>query len=254
MAANQHSLPDINDILGNSVNGSETISLPGQLYATIIMKPGMSLDRTIHGKIYRALVSVSTLSFGADMQSYWLERSVNGYLERLYEFTLVHNDQGALVGWTGFHVIPYADKTLVYLDSTGMIPSQQSKGSMRCLFRQRISALTQSGTPTPPVYLCARSESPVVYKLMASLLGDQALFPNPKLPAPANIVDTASLLAEWLGQLALLNSHSLKIEGAYENLNQLYADLPTSGNADLDSLFRSHLGPLDAYLLVGKLY
>jgi hypothetical protein len=246
-------LPVVSDVLSTSIEKAEAIPLETGLTAYVVTRPGETLNRSIHRRIYSALVPVTTRSFAADMTPYWAQRSKEGYLERLAEFVLIANAKGAMVGWTGFHILPHDKVTLVYLDSTGMIPEWQSRGVMRKLMWARIHGAALSGCPSDrPVYLTARSESPVFYCLMRGLLTTYELFPHPTLPVPPDIAECGMLLAEWLGQRHLLNTSTLALQGAYNALDELYGELPTTGDPDLDTLFRERLGPLDAYVLIGR--
>jgi hypothetical protein len=188
------------------------------------------------------------------MTPYWSQRSKEGYLERLTEFVLVSAPDGSMVGWTGCHLLPYDEHTLIYLDSTGMVPQWQSRGVMGALMRSRVHhAVLPRCAGDRPVFLTARSESPVFYRLMRGLLCDShPLFPHPALPAPPEVVSAALHLAAWLGQGGTLDPVTLAIRGAYGGLDELYGELPTTGDTDLDKLFRGQLGPLDAYLLTGR--
>jgi hypothetical protein len=246
-------LPAVADVLGAGLRQAEVVPLTEELTGYVVNQPADTLDRSVHRRVYDALVPVTTSSFAADMTAYWAQRSKEGYLERLAEFVLVADADDAMVGWTGFHVLPYEDRTLIYIDSTGMVSQRQSRGVMRRLMRSRVgkSMLPRCRTDLP-VYLTARSESPVFYRLMRGLLDGPELFPHPTLPPPPDIVACARLLADWLGQSALLNPNTLAVEGAYQALDVLYGELPTTGDPHLDTLFRDRLGPLDAYLLVSR--
>jgi hypothetical protein len=246
-------LPAVADVLGTAVDSCEVIDLGAGLTAFVVGHPGRVLNQSAQTRVYQALIPVTSSSFGADMTPYWAQRSKEGYLERLAEFVLISDAQGAMVGWTGFHVLPYDEFTLVYLDSTGMVPDRQSGGVMRALMRRRIveSALPECAGDRP-VYLTARSESPIFYRLMRKLLDSGTLYPHPSEAAPRDVVESAEQLARWLGQSDILDAPSLTVRGAYQALDELYGELPTTGDADLDRLFRDQLGPLDAFLLVGR--
>lgn len=246
-------LPIVSDVLGSAIAEKAAMPILGNLTAFIIPRPGEILTIADHRRVYEALVPVTTQSFGADMTPYWALRSREGYLERLAEFIIIGDESGHMVGWTGFHRLSFGDYTTIYIDSTGMIPGRQSRGVMRELLRARIkeTALT-AFPPDHPVYLTARSESPVFYRLMRGLLGGAPLFPQPGTAVSADIGQCAADLATWLGQSAILDPATLMLNGAYDSLDALYGELPTTGDAELDAMFRRQLGPLDAYLLVGR--
>jgi hypothetical protein len=246
-------LPAVTDVLGPGLRQALIVPLAEGLTGYIVNRPADTLDRSTHRRVYSALVPVTTSSFAADMTTYWAQRSKEGYLERLAEFILVADADGTMVGWTGFHILPYEDRTLVYIDSTGMVAQRQSRGVMRRLMRSRVAdSMLPRCQDDLPVYLTARSESPVFYRLMRGLLDGCELFPHPTLAPPPEIVACATLLADWLGQSTLLNPNTLAVEGAYQALDMLYGELPTTGDPHLDTLFRGRLGPLDAYLLVTR--
>ena len=243
-------LPTVKDVLGEVPQGSPLA--PG-LTEFVIARPGDVLTRTVHSRIYQALVPVTSRSFGADMTPYWMQREREGYMERLAEFVLVADDNGTMVGWTGYHRLAFDDFTLIYLDSTGMIPDWQSRGCMRKLMHRRVTGCAIPGcVEEVPVYLTARTESPIFYRLMRSLLDASNLFPQPAVAPSIDIVRSAVALAKWLGQEPLLDTSTLILRNAYDTLDELYGDLPVTGDPVLDAMFRDQLGPLDAYLLVGR--
>lgn len=246
-------LPAVATVLGKAAEECEQVLLDGGLTALVVRDPGRTLNISARRRVYEALIPVTTSSFGADMTPYWTQRCRDGYLERLAEFVLVADGEGAMVGWTGFHLLPHDEHVIIYLDSTGMVPQRQSRGVMRELMRRRIVAVALPRCPADrPVYLTARSESPVFYRLMRGLLPTAKLYPHPADPVPVDVRECGVHLAEWLGQRAILDSATLTLRGAYHALNELYGELPTTGDPDLDRLFRGQLGPLDAFLLIGR--
>ncbi|TDD34973.1 hypothetical protein E1287_15230 [Actinomadura sp. KC06] len=229
-------------------------SLDEGLTAYVVENPGRILTLSAHRRVYEALIPVTSQSFGADMTPYWAQRSREGYLERLAEFVFVCDDMGTLVGWTGYHVLRFDEHIIVYLDSTGMVPSHQSRGTMRALLRDRIAngALPRCAGDSP-VFLAARTESPIFFRLMRGIVNDAVMFPNPGIPTPAEVQLCGINLGTWLGQLDLLEPSTLMLRNAYDTLDELYGELPTTGDPDLDEMFRGALGPLDAFLLVSRI-
>lgn len=244
-------LPLITDVLGDALQRCRTIVLDGGLTAYVVEKPGETLTVSAHYRIYDALIPVTTQSFGADMTPYWAQRSKEGYLERLAEFVLVGDEDGFFVGWTGHHLLRFDEHVIIYLDSTGMVPLRQSKGTMRKLMRERIVHDVLPRCPEAlPVYLTARTESPIFYRLMRGLTDGGPVFPDPGAPLPAGVEKCGVDLATWLGQRAILEPGTLTLRNAYDTLDELYGELPTTGNPELDAMFRGTLGPLDAFLVV----
>ncbi|GAA2429040.1 hypothetical protein [Streptomyces macrosporus] len=245
--------PLITDVIGDVARHCRTIDLGDGLTAYVVEDPRRSLSISTHYRVYDALVPVTTRSFGADMTPYWAQRSKEGYLERLAEFVLVGDERGAFVGWTGHHVLPFDEHVVIYLDSTGMVPLRQSKGVMRRLMRERI---TDTAVPRcasgKPVYLTARTESPIFYRLMRGLVDGGTVFPHPDVPLPEDVERCAIDLATWLGQRDILEPGTVTLRNAYDTLDELYGELPTTGNPDLDAMFRGTLGPLDAFLVVAR--
>lgn len=58
-------------------------------------------------------------------------------------------------------------------------------------------------------------------------------------------------MADWLGQKDKLDKKSLIIRNAYAMLDELYGELPSSGDEVLDRWIRHQVGSLDAFLLIG---
>jgi len=245
-------LPSARAILGRTLDACQSLRLPNGLIAHVIVEPGQVLNQSAQDRVYDLLVPVTSSSFGADMTPYWAQRSKEGYLDRLAEFVVVCDVGGMMVGWTGYHLLSYDGFAIRYLDSTGIVPRFQSGGTMRELMQRWIMPPENGkAAPASPAYLTARSESPIFYKLMRKLLPGH-LYPNPSSPTPPQVVAVARHLARWLGQADLLDEAALTIRGAYDALDQLYGELPTCGDRELDQMFGSQLGPLDAFLLVGQ--
>jgi hypothetical protein len=244
-------LPTVREVLGETL--PRGLPLADGLTELVIEQPGQVLTRTAQTRIYDALIPVTTKSFGADMTPYWVQRDREGYLERIAEFVLVADQTGSIVGWTGYHRIIFDDFAIIYLDSTGMIPQWQSRGYMRKLMHRRVAESAIPGCPADrSVFLTARSESPIFYRLMRGMLDPADLYPQPAATAPEDVARCGVGLARWLGQESLLDASTLILRGAYDTLNELYADLPVTGDPVLDAMFRDQLGPLDAYLLIGR--
>ncbi|ALK33342.1 hypothetical protein [Burkholderia plantarii] len=244
--------PLVSEIFGEAIRTAETLSLPGELVAHCCRDPGEHFSEATRDAIYGALVPVTTRAFGADMTPYWRFRKDQGYFARLREFTVIEDARGQMVGWTGHSVIRADAFVTLYIDSTGMVPSRQSGGVMRQLLRTRLR-LARAGlkATTPQLFATARSESPIFYKLLRKVLGGDQLYPQVGASVPAGILECGRQLAAWLGQAELLEPGSLVLRNAYTMVDELYDALPSTGDADLDRLFRDKLGPLDAYLLVG---
>jgi hypothetical protein len=247
------SQPLVREVLGAAYRGAERLELEGGWHAVVVPTPGPTLPHDIQQAVYAALVPVSSAAFGADMTEYWRDRSAHDYFGRLAEFVTVADRGGRLVGWTGYSLLERGAGVNVYIDSSGVVPSGQSKGVMRTIMGRRLaSGILPRFASRDRVYVSARSESPVVYKVMRGLVGAPNLFPNPALHTPADVLESGHDLARWLGQADLMEPGSLVIRNAYAVLDELYGELPSSGEPALDRMFRNALGPLDAYLLVGR--
>ncbi|HET9731066.1 MAG TPA: GNAT family N-acetyltransferase [Acidimicrobiales bacterium] len=245
--------PLVHEVLGEAYVGAERFELPWGCSAVVVPSPDVTLEHDRQQAVYAGLVPVSSAAFGADMTEYWRDRSVNDYFGRLAEFVLVADRDGALVGWTGYSLLDSGAGTNVYIDSSGVVPSGQSQGVMRAVMAHRLKAgILASLASRDRVYVSARSESPVFYKLMRGLVGAENLFPHPELRTPPDVLECGRHLAGWLGQAELMESGSLVVRNAYAVLDELYGELPSSADPALDRMFRNTLGPLDAYLLVGR--
>ena len=247
-------MPKIVDVLQGLQEQCLRITLNEDLNAYIVEQPKDTLPFSVQADIYDALIPVTSSAFSADMTGYWAQRSREGYLERLTEFTLISNKSGSIVGWSGFHLIKDWRHTIIYLDSTGILPQLQSRGTLGTFSRGRLleSAISkiQAGHA---VYVTARTESPIVYHGIRQMFSDsKTLYPQVGDAPPDEIVNIGTQLAGWLGQTSIYDSDSMIVRNAYDSLDELYGELPKIGDHELDTLFRESLGPLDAYLLVGR--
>ncbi|WP_302074461.1 hypothetical protein [Burkholderia glumae] len=244
--------PLVSEVFGEAIQTAETLSLPGELIARTYISPGERLPEETREAIYQALIPVTTSSFGADMTPYWNFRKANGYFAKLREFTAIEDAAGQMVGWTGYSVIRDAVATTLYIDSTGVVPTRQSGGVMRHLLHTRVrAAYAELRHAAPVMFATARSESPIFYKLLRKVLGGDQVYPHVGESVPSDILECGRRLAAWLGQSDILEPDSLVLRNAYTMVDELYGELPSTGDAELDRLFRDKLGPRDAYLLVG---
>jgi hypothetical protein len=249
------SLPFVHDLLNPPNHAVEVVSLKDGMHAHRIQQPGRVLTPVQQEAIYGALVPVTTLSFGADMTPYWAQRRKDEYFRHLAEFVLISDTKGHMVGWTGYAVLHQQDYCNLYIDSTGITPHWQASGIMTPVLRDcLVRAAQHEQAYGQRVYISARSESPIFYKLMRHIVGAERLYPNLAAPLPDSILQCGRELATWLGQQAILKPTTLILCGAYAAvLDTLYGELPSTGDAALDRLFRDQLGPLDAYLLIGEM-
>lgn len=212
-------------------------------------RPPAVLDAHTKSVVYRALLAGASRAFGADLTNYWHDRETEGFLDRLSRFVMIFDADQALVGWTGYRLIQQAgDRCCLYIDSTVLQPEQQSRGLMRRLYEALLAA--EPVLVSSDVYVAARTESPVFYRLFAGLFGRDSVYPQPGVDVPRDVIQCATELAEDLGQRSIFDPPTLRVLGAYNNVAALYGELPSSGISDLDSFFRDQLGPLDAFLLV----
>lgn len=244
--------PGAEELFSRSRDSVRTFDLPENLRGYSVLDPGAVLDRGTQDEIYSVLVPVTTSSFGADMTPYWAGRRDQGYFSRLAEFIFVADAEDQIVGWTGYSVLNFEGYQNIYIDSSGMIPSRQSRGIMRALWAKRLVNNAFAHNRSQRLFVSARSESPILYKLFCGLVGRDRVYPNVGGALPEHIVRCGADLAAWLGQSAILERERLIVRGAYANLDALYDELPSTGDQALDRLFRKELGPLDAYLLVGE--
>ena len=246
-------LPRAGELFSGTRDNVNTFNLPENLRGYSVFDPGVILDAKTQEEIYSVLVPITTSSFGADMTPYWSQRRQQGYFNRLTEFIFIADPEDQIVGWTGYSVLKFEGYENIYIDSSGMIPAKQSRGIMRAVWAERVgnNAFAHNNR-AGRLYVSARSESPILYKLFCGLVGRESVYPNVGGSLPDHIIRCGADLAAWLDQSALLERERLVIRGAYANLDALYDELPSTGDSTLDRLFREELGPLDAYLLVGE--
>jgi hypothetical protein len=188
------------------------------------------------------------------MTPYWQQRQKQDYFARLAEFVFIINTADHIVGWTGYSTLRFPAYTNIYIDSSGMVPAHQSHGIMGIVWRSMLvdGAFVRESKQTDQLYVSARSENPIIYKMMRKLVRHDRLHPNTSVAVPDDVVDCGRDLAEWLGQTTLFEPSALVLRGAYASLDALYGELPSTGDDALDNLFRKQLGSLDAYLLIGQ--
>ncbi|OJH39891.1 N-acetyltransferase [Cystobacter ferrugineus] len=214
--------------------------------------PPFALDASHKQAIYGALREVSTLAFGADMAPYWRDRSLDGYLDKLTRFYFIHGADDRIVGWTGYHRLMLAGQTCLYLDSTGVLPELQNTGIMTGLFSQFLLVELLRAGPRD-LYVAMRTENPVVYQSFYKVAGEHNTFPSLSMPVPDKVQEMGRQLAAWLKQGDKLEAPSLRVKGAYDNLDALYGELPTCDDDNINRYFRQHLRPVDAFLVLARL-
>ncbi len=209
------------------------------------------LNESCQDHLYRALVRVSTPAFGADMVPYWRGRREEGYFPRISRFCFIVEPGGKVIGWTGFHRRRFAGRPCLFLDSTGVLPAYQAQGVIsKVQVRLILGELAKA--PLSARYLVARTENPVIYRMLELGLGRGRVFPLRDRKTPRAIQEIGAEAAEWLGQAEIFEASSLKLVGAYSNLDALYGELPSCGDFDLDRFFRDRLTPHDAFLVIAK--
>lgn len=211
-----------------------------------------SLSDEKKSDIYRSLVEVSTKAFGADMTPYWRDRSRDGYLDQITKFFLVFNSENQMVGWTGYHRFDVEGRTCLFLDSTGILPNLQKTGVMTQIFGHTLTSELWHNKLFP-IYLAMRTESPVVYHAFYRVVGKGNIFPNPEMTHPTDVQRIGKFLAGWLKQEDKFELSSLRIRGAYDNLDALYGEQPVSENDKINQYFQHQLRPEDAFIVIAKL-
>ncbi|MGY4101983.1 N-acetyltransferase family protein [Nocardia sp. R16R-3T] len=219
-----------------------------------IANPGAHLSIPLQERMYAALVRVTTDSFAADMSGYWLGQYMRGYFERLTLFCFIEDEDGRIVGWSSAQRLDFGNYSAVYLDSTGTAQEYQGKGIITAWLHsnefEQLFASPSAGQQQS--YIVARTENPVMHRVLERLYKVDVVHPRPVVNTPADVSLAASGAAGWLGQGDRFDPGSLKITNAYDTVDELYGDFPSSGDAELDSFYRRNLGPLDAYLICGK--
>lgn len=132
-------------------------------YRAYAFKPA-SMDETTNTRLKAALISVSTRAFGADMEPYWDGRDAAGFFDRVSLFSALTDSDGTMVGWSSCQHLSVEGIAVLYLDSTGVLPELQSTGLIRALMTQLLPSVLGE-LHSEPRFICARTESPVVYSL-----------------------------------------------------------------------------------------
>jgi hypothetical protein len=230
-------------VLGDDIALAERVELPRGCYQLWLRRPARVSDETKR-RLYRALVPVTTRSFGADMTPYWARRADEGYLEKLDMFDAICAPDGSLIGWTSYHLLEFSSP-VAYWDSTGMLPEWSRYGLMsKAIDSLFVDLVGVYGERRP--YICARTENPVICRMFYALLGE--CYPNPREAPPAAMADAIAGLAEWLGQADIFERDTFVVKGAYSSLDALYGERPRSGDPELDEFVYSLVGPHDAML------
>lgn len=243
-------IPKITTVLKHEIDKFTLDDMGGGYKAYSIKHPSKELSLAAQAAIYDAYVPLTTYAFGADMTLYWRARKEEQYMERAEELVLVVDKNDDLVGWTSYSLVKADKSTIVYNDSSGITPPHQKNKLMGRLFQKRVSdCIAEYADKNIPLLFATRTETPVMYSMQKKLT--DTLYPSPDYPTPDFISDQALIMADWLGQKDKLDKKSLIIRNAYAMLDELYGELPSSGDDVLDHWIRHELGPLDAFLLIG---
>ncbi len=240
----------IESVLKNELDKFTLDDMGGGYKAYSIKKPGKELSQAAQAAIYDVYVPLTSHAFGADMTLYWRTRKEEQYMERTEELVLVADKNNDLVGWTSYSLVKADKSTIIYNDSSGITPPHQKNKLMSRLFQKRVSdCIAEYADENIPLLFATRTETPVMYAMQKKLT--DMLYPSPDYPTPDFIGDQALIMADWLGQKDKLDKKSLIIRNAYAMLDELYGELPSSGDEVLDQWIRHQVGPLDAFLLIG---
>jgi len=223
--------------------------LPGNFQLASWRRPSL-LSEASQDHLFATLIRISTQSFGADMTPYWAGRKAGGYFQRISRFCFILAADGAVVGWTGFHRQRFGGEHCLYLDSTGVLPEYQGSGIVSQV-QSRILARELLAHAFSSLFLITRTENPVVYRMLQRAVGAERIHPSARLPgSPEKIQRIGAETAAWLRQQDVFDPPTLKVAGAYSNLDALYGELPTSGDRELDAFFQRSLRPVDAFLVI----
>src|SRR5690349_4695163 len=131
-------LPCAGALLSGARGGASTFPLADEFRTYSVLDPGTNLDTETQAENYSVLVQVTTSSFGADMTPYWQQRRQQGYFGRLTEFIFIADPEDRIVGWTGYSTLKFEGYDNIYIDSSGVVPSQKSRGIMRAVWSERL--------------------------------------------------------------------------------------------------------------------
>ena len=223
----------------------------GSQFSVALWKRPAKLTEDSQNLIYSKLVGVSTRAFGADMAPYWAGRKAGEYFHKISRFALIGQQGGEMIGWTGYHRRKFADSLCLFLDSTGVLPEYQRSGIVHAV-QGRLVGGELARRPWARIPLIARTENPIIYCMLRRAAGEGRIHPSQGRVVPRKIREIGREVAAWLGQEGLYDPETLRLLGAYDNLDALYGDLPISQDAALNAFFKASLTPLDAFLVISE--
>jgi hypothetical protein len=219
--------------------------------------PGALSERD-QDAIYAVIVDLCNTTFRVDFAPYWEHRRELNYLGALANLTLLLTPDDEVIGFTSYQIRDFAGARTLYVDSTCVYPPYQTKGLMAPLFA--IDFFDEHArSPFRRMHMIVRTENPIVYAALATMLGEEQMYPSPKRPVPERLQEIASSCAEWLacGQAAVhtpsqarFDPATLKQADAYED--PLYQRIPRSGVRPLDEFFHAQVTPVDAFLVTAQ--
>jgi len=228
--------------------------LRGGIRTATWRNPG-ALSESSQDAVYSAIVDLCTTTFCVDFDRYWQRRREMDYLGALTNFTLVVTPEDEVVAFTSHQMGEFAGARTLYVDSTSVHPAYQTQGLMAPLFGAEFFA-AHLRRPHRRMNMIVRTENPVVYAAMATMLGPDNMYPAPDRPTPKRIQEIGAACAEWLRRgdasvftplHARFDPEELKTYDAYAD--PLYDKLPRSGLRPLDAFFHASLRPVDAFLV-----
>jgi hypothetical protein len=213
------------------------------------------LDERSQDAIYETIVELCDITFRVDFSKYWERRRSMGFLSSLTNFTLLLSPDDDVIAFTSYQMCEFAGARTLYIDSTSVYPPYQTKGLMAPLF-----AIDFFGehlrNPFRRMYMIVRTENPIVYAALCTMLGGDNMNPDPRRPVPERLQEIASACADWLkcGDAAVhtppeatFDPERLTQRDAYSD--PLYDRIPRSGLRPLDEFFHSSVRPIDAFLV-----
>jgi hypothetical protein len=217
-------------------------------HLTWIKEPG-ALPPSEQHELLCQLRDLTNATYRRDVGGYFLNQK--DYLRPISRMVLVRRE-GELVGFLAFdESLRAAEQPVLYLTSAVVRPDQQRKGlSVYAVAR----VMTDFLETKPELIFAMRTQNPVVYAPFAFAVPD--LYPSVAgRPAPEKIKRAAAELAKQLSPECVFDSEHFVIEGLYRFSQRFFDDLPSSGVAMVDAMFRTRLNPerQDGFLIVGEL-
>jgi hypothetical protein len=259
--------------------GIEVVPLADEQRCIAIKNPGERLSKKALDDLYEILRKLWNLVTGQDMKRFWSKKKKARFLEELEELYLITNARDEIVGFNGWLFAGGPDYINIYVDLIGKLSDDQEAVDFGLTFLKKTiierAFARFEGWRGKPIYVSARTQSPVVY-LLAQKMVYGSLYPNPSEKAPPEVQTCARAIANKLG----IEKETVKVNGEKQKKQigddliwrdaynpPLYQRRPDASQKSpkpdappkppkneferIDKFFKEHLGERDAFILVG---